>query len=267
MKSITLVTAGLLGAASFSFGADEPEVKVGVRAPVALQATINEDAKAAARFTNQEILTAMNADGLLDGSIKGWSLSRFTDDADAGDIYAFKPGKPAISIPDDLLTQPAVKGRANKAVATTGGGSGGSGGSGSTTSNVVNSFTYGAISVNNGGGTFSGTESKKTTGVKIANTPYPIIVRSETYSLIGTIGYVAPVAAKPANAGPTNAENDDVAAVPAVVEVLGKTTYTGTYKTANGVGLRLETYFPDTNATPAAPGAKNADASPAPSTP
>jgi len=261
MKSITLLTAGLLGTASLSFGADDtPAPVVGVRSPVALQATINEDGKAAARFTNQEILTAMNADGLLDGSIKGWSLSRFTDKLDAGDIYAFKPGKPAISVPDDLLTQPAVQGRANKAVATTGTGTGT--GTGTTTSNVVNSFTYGAITMKDGAGTFSGTESKKTTGIKIANTAYSIIVRSETYNIIGTIGYVAPVAAKPANAGPTNETNDDVAAVPAVAEVIAKTTFTGTYKTASGVGLRLETYFPDANATPAAPGDSNEDASP-----
>lgn len=260
MKSITLATAGLFGAASLSFGADEPVVKVGVRTPVALQATVNEDGKAAARFTNQEILTAMNADGLLDGSIKGWSISRFTDQTDAGDLYAFKAGKPAISIPDDLLTQPTVQGRANKAVATTGTPP-------AATTNVVNSFAFGAISVKDGDGNFSGTESKKTTGVKIANVGYTIVVRSETYSIIGALGYVAPVAAKPANAGPTNETTDDVAAVAAVAEVIAKTTYTGTYKTANGVGLRLETYFPDTDATPANPGDSNEDASPAPATP
>jgi hypothetical protein len=64
------------------------------------------------RLINRDILEAMRIAALLDGNIAGWTLVRAADAANAGNLYAVKPGKTAVAVPANLLTQPAVQGTA-----------------------------------------------------------------------------------------------------------------------------------------------------------
>ncbi len=60
-------------------------------------------------FTNKEVLSAMQARGLIGNSTSGWTLVYLSDNNAAGGIYASKSGVlPApVAVPSDLITLPA----------------------------------------------------------------------------------------------------------------------------------------------------------------
>ncbi|BCU79098.1 hypothetical protein [Luteolibacter sp. LG18] len=219
MKSIILVTAGLLGAAS-AYG---QTIKPGVNAPIAVSATIVTEgapvvqqlpnggnkktyAVTSVRFTNREILEAMRAANLLDGSVSGWVLTRFTNANDVGNLYAAKQGKAAVAVPAALLTQPVVQGKAD---------------SGTTTKDTANSpelpaltrRAYTTLTVKAGPGSGIGTQTLKSAVLKIGTSSNTVITRTESFDLSGKGG-------------------------------TGNSIYTGTYKVQRANPINLTPYFP-----------------------
>jgi len=219
MKPSLLLSALSLLAAGSALG----DVKPGTNSPFALQLTLYVDGAANARYSNREVLTAMSTyhdptdtanptSTILDGGIKGWYLTRFTNDKNVGNIYAVKIGKPAVLVPASILTQPVIVGQASPAAPapTT---------PPAPTSNVVNSHVSGTITVEGGTGAFSGVESEKTTGIKVGLTSYPVIARTEVYNVSGAL---------------TN-----------------KTTvYIGTWTVRQSTPLELSKFFPDAGTEP-----------------
>lgn len=124
MKSFIIPLLGLLGIANV-----HAQAKPGSITPLLFEATVTTEKTPVdvnlpngakrrvfgtntTRLVNRDILEAMRIAALLDGSIAGWSLFRAADAANAGNIYAIKAGKPAVAVPANLLTQPAVQGTA-----------------------------------------------------------------------------------------------------------------------------------------------------------
>jgi len=219
MKSIILVTAGVLGAAS-AYG---QTVKPGANAPIAVSTTVVTEgapvtqqlpnggtkktyAVTSARFTNREILDAMRAANLLDGTISGWVLTRFTNANDVGNIYAAKQGKAAVAVPTSLLTQPVVQGKAD---------------SGTLTKNTSNSpelpsltrRAYATLTFKGGAGSAIGTQTLKSATLKIGDSSNTVIARTETFDLSGKAA-------------------------------TGNAIYTGTYKVQGANPINLTPFFP-----------------------
>ncbi|MGC4015938.1 MAG: hypothetical protein QM755_15645 [Luteolibacter sp.] len=219
MKSFILVSAGVLAAAS----AHAQAVKPGSNAPVTVSATVVTEgapvvqqlpnggnkktyAVTSVRFTNREILDVMRASNLLDGSVSGWIITRFTNANDVGNLYAAKQGKAAVAVPVSLLTQPVVQSKAD---------------SGTTTKNTSNSAelpsltrrAYSTFSFNGGAGSATGTLNIKSAVLKVGDSSNTVLTRTESYDFTGKAA-------------------------------TGNAIYTGTYKIQRANPFNLAPFFP-----------------------
>jgi len=224
MKSSILAFA-LLAVATTAYG---QAAKPGATGPIALQATLVTEsapvlqalpnggtkktyAVTSVRYTNREVLDAMRLAALLDGTISGWTLARFTDANDVGNLYAVKSGKTAVAVPTTLLTQPVVQGHAD---------------SGTLTKSTANSpelpnlsrRAYVSLTVKGGACTSAGLQNLGAAGLKTGATTTPVITHTESFDIAGK--------------GSS-----------------GNSIVTGTYKIQRSVPVNLAPFFPG-NAVP-----------------
>jgi len=129
------------------------------------------------RFTNREILEAMRAATLLDGTISGWQLVRLANPAGVGRLYALKSGKVGVLVPANLLTEPVITNSASTGTETVATG-------GATLTNQ-NRRVFGTISVRGGTGNVGGGQGLKSSELKIGTTTTLVVNRIESYSVVG----------------------------------------------------------------------------------
>ena len=129
------------------------------------------------RFTNREILEAMRAATLLDGTITGWQLARLANPAGVGRLYALKSGKAGVLVPATLLTEPVVTNSASTGTETVATG-------GATLTNQ-NRRVFGTISVRGGTGNVGGGQVLKSSELKLGTTTTLVVNRSESFSVVG----------------------------------------------------------------------------------
>lgn len=189
MKFLVFPLLGLLGIASAN-----AQAKPGSLTPLLFEATVTTEkapvdvnlpngAKRrvfgtnAVRLVNRDILEAMRIAALLDGSIAGWTLVRAADAANAGNIYAVKAGKPAVAVPANLLTQPAVQG-----TATTG--STIIPATGAQRPNLIRKI-YATLNVQNGASSANGTRILKFGTLPIGATNHIIATQVDNFTING----------------------------------------------------------------------------------
>ncbi len=129
------------------------------------------------RFTNREILDAMRAATLLDGTITGWQLARLANPAGVGRLYALKAGKAGVLVPANLLTEPVITNSASTGTETVATG-------GATLTNQ-NRKVVGTISVRGGNGNVGGGQVLKSSELKLGTTTTLVVNRSESFSVVG----------------------------------------------------------------------------------
>lgn len=183
---------------SFALGsgaafAQTPAVKPGTIATVSLSATIATESvvtqnlsggakrktytTGTVRLLSRDILEAMRTASLLDGNIKGWTLSRLANTSDVGNLYATKAGKTAVAVPATLLTQPVVQSYASTGTVITPA-------TGAETVKLKRQ-AYATLTVRGGASNAAGNQKLVGGGVKIGSQVTPVLLRSESYSLIG----------------------------------------------------------------------------------
>lgn len=129
------------------------------------------------RFTNREILDAMRAATLLDGTITGWQLGRLANPAGVGHLYALKSGKAAVQVPANLLTEPVVTNSAATGTETTATG-------GATLTNLTRKV-FGTVNVRGGTGNVVGSQVLKSSSLKLGSTTTLVLNRGESLTVIG----------------------------------------------------------------------------------
>lgn len=192
MKSIVFTIFGLLGIA----GA-QAQSKPGSISPLLFEATITTQnnpvdqnlpggakrrtfTTSAVRFTNRDILEAMRAGALLDGTIAGWVLARVADANGVGNLYALKTGKTAVAVPANLLTQPAAQGTAttgNAIIPATG----------PQLPNLVRR-SYNTLNVRQGASSAFGTQVLKFGTLRIGTTNHIIATQTDALAVTGKSG-------------------------------------------------------------------------------
>lgn len=203
VKPSFLILAGLLTVTSFQAGAviAAPPIstKPGASAPVTLAATITTQTapvvagtttvttttkSTSARITNREILTAMVPGQIT--SVTGYSLVRLTKPDGtsfaAGQLYAVKKGAPAVLVPAGLLTDLSISvSTTTGTVAVT------ALPAPSVTVTNLSGNIFGTLSIQGGTSTFGGTQTKKSSPLKLGTTTTQVVNRSESVSFQGAI--------------------------------------------------------------------------------
>lgn len=134
-------------------------------------------ASTSVRFTNREILDAMRAANLLDGTISGWQIARLANPEGVGRLYATKSGKAGVLVPANLLTDPVVTNSAaagTVATATAGGGL-----------TNLNRRSYGTINVRGGACNVGGSQTLRSSELKIGTTTTLVLNRVDLFSIVG----------------------------------------------------------------------------------
>lgn len=129
------------------------------------------------RFINRDIIEAMRAATLLDGTILGWTLVRAADANGVGNLYAIKPGKTAVAVPANLLTQPAEQGSATT-------GSSIIPATGAPRPNLIRR-TYATLNVRQGASTAAGTQTLKFGLLQIGTTQHVVATQMDHFGITG----------------------------------------------------------------------------------
>ena len=192
MKSFLFTIFGLLGIASA-----QAQSKPGSISPLLFEATITTQnnpvdqnlpggakrrifTTSSVRFTNRDILEAMRAGALLDGTIAGWSLARIANAAGVGNLYAIKPGKTAVAVPANLLTQPVAQGSAtvgSTLIPATG----------AEQRNLVRR-SYNTLNVRQGASSAFGTQTLKFGILRIGTTNHVVATEIDVFGVTGRSG-------------------------------------------------------------------------------
>ena len=134
----------------------------------------------AVRYINRDILEAMRVASLLDGTLTGWTLSRLANPAGAGNLYATKPGKAAVPVPANLLTEPVVQGSATTGTVITPAGE-------APKPNLLRR-AHVSLDVRGGAGTGFGIQSLKWTTFRSGTTSTVVATRTDNYNVTGKSG-------------------------------------------------------------------------------
>ena len=192
MKSIVFTILGLVGIATA-----QAQSKPGSISPLLFESTITTQntpvdqnlpggakrrtfTTTSMRFINRDILEAMRTATLLDGTIAGWTLARIADAAGVGNVYAIKPGKTAVAVPANLLTQPVAQGTAtvgNTIIPATG----------AERPNLIRR-TYATLDVRQGASTAAGTQTLKFGTLKIGTTNHVVATQIDNFGVTGKSG-------------------------------------------------------------------------------
>lgn len=131
----------------------------------------------AVRFINRDILEAMRIASLLDGTLTGWTISRLATANGVGALYATKPGKVAVPVPANLLSQPVNQGTASSGTIV-------APASGAPKPNVIRR-AYATLNVRNGPSSASGTQVLKWTTFRAGATTAVVESRTDTFTVTG----------------------------------------------------------------------------------
>lgn len=131
----------------------------------------------ATKLLSRDILESMRTANLLDGTLKGWSLSRLADLTDKGNLYATKNGKTAVAVPATLLTQPTVQSGALSGTLTVP--------ASGPQSGKLDQLVYSTFTVKGAPATAGGTLRLTSSQVKVNNQNTAVTLRTESYSLVG----------------------------------------------------------------------------------
>jgi len=215
MKSITMSLFAILGMAAAHGQSPVP----GTTAAVLFESTITtENAPAtvpiptggtrstlttsSVRYINRDILEAMRIASLLDGTLTGWTINRLANANGVGALYATKPGKVAVPVPANLLTQPVNQGTATIGTIVTPT-------TGAPKPNLIRRG-YATLNVRNGPSSASGTQVLKWTTFRSGTTTAVVESRTDTFTVTGRsaagVGIIAGsyrvVSPKPVNLAP-----------------------------------------------------------------
>lgn len=190
MKSIVFPILGLLGLAA----ANAQTVKPGSVSPLLFESTITTEnaptntplpggavrrafTTSSVRFVNRDILEAMRVATLLDGVLVGWTLVRAGDANGVGNIYAIKPGKAAVAVPANLLTQPVALGTATTGVSVIPA-------TGPAKPNLIRR-TYASLNVRGSASTAAGTQLLKFGTLKVGTTLNIVNTQTDNFNVTG----------------------------------------------------------------------------------
>jgi hypothetical protein len=192
MKSIVFSILGLLGVATA-----QAQSKPGSISPLLFEATITTEnapvdqnlpggakrrvfTTSSVRFINRDILEAMRAGSLLDGTLAGWTLARVANESGVGNLYAIKPGKTAVAVPANLLTPPVAQGTATV-------GSSIIPAAGAQRPNLIRR-TYASLNVRQGASTAAGVQNLKFGTLKIGTTNHIVATQVDNFGVTGKSG-------------------------------------------------------------------------------
>ena len=190
MKSIALSLFAVLGMATAHGQAPVP----GTTATLLFESTITTENAAttvpapsggtrstfttsSVRYINRDILEAMRIASLLDGTLTGWTLNRLATANGVGNIYATKPGKVAVPVPANLLTQPVNQGTATTGTVVTPT-------TGAPKPNLIRR-AYATLNIRNGASTGTGTQVLKWTTFRSGATTAVVETRTDNFTVAG----------------------------------------------------------------------------------